>query len=69
MRYQIQYSLSDSQLVTELSRHNDFEVLDVMLAISETTGLDFELVCKTDLSKYSRLDDIREYYAVSSSSL
>jgi DNA polymerase, archaea type len=49
---QLEYSLRDSQLVMELSSHNDFEVLDAMLAISETTGLDFELVCKTNLSKW-----------------
>ena len=49
---QIEYSLRDSQLVMELSKHNNFEVLDAMLAISEITGLDFELVCKTNLSKW-----------------
>lgn len=49
---QIEYSLRDSQLVMELSRHNDFEVLDAMLEISEITELDFELVCKTNLSKW-----------------
>ena len=49
---QIEYSLRDSQLVMELSKHNDFEVLDAMYAISEITGLDFELVCKTNLSKW-----------------
>jgi DNA polymerase I len=49
---QIEYSLRDSQLVIELSKHNDFEVLDAMYAISEITGLDFDLVCKTTLSKW-----------------
>ena len=49
---QIEYCLKDSELVMELSKHNDFEVLDAMYAISETTGLDFELVCKTNLSKW-----------------
>ncbi|HJT47450.1 MAG TPA: DNA polymerase domain-containing protein [Nitrososphaeraceae archaeon] len=49
---QIEYSLRDSQLVMELSKYNDFEVLDAMYAISEITGLDFELVCKTNLSKW-----------------
>ena len=29
------YSLRDSELVMELSKHNNFEVLDAMLAISE----------------------------------
>ena len=49
---QIEYSLRDSQLVMELSKHNDFEVLDAMFAISEITELDFELVCRTNLSKW-----------------
>ena len=38
---QKEYSLKDSELVMELSRHKNFEVLDAMLAISEITGLDF----------------------------
>lgn len=49
---QIEYSLKDSQLIMELSRHNDFEVLDAIYAISEITSLDFELVCRTNLSKW-----------------
>jgi hypothetical protein len=49
---QIEYSLRDSQLVMELSRHKSFEVLDAMYAISEITGLEFDLVCKTNLSKW-----------------
>jgi DNA polymerase elongation subunit (family B) len=49
---QIEYSLRDSQLVMELSKYNNFEVLDAMLAISELTELDFELVCRTNLSKW-----------------
>jgi DNA polymerase elongation subunit (family B) len=49
---QIEYSLKDSHLVMELSEYNNFEVLDAMLAISDITGLDFELVCRTNLSKW-----------------
>jgi DNA polymerase elongation subunit (family B) len=49
---QKEYSLRDSELVMELSKHNNFEVLDAMLAISEITELDFELVCRTNLSKW-----------------
>ena len=48
---QIEYSLRDSQLVMELSKHNNFEVLDAMFAISEITELDFEPVCRKNLSK------------------
>jgi hypothetical protein len=36
----------------ELSKHNNFEVLDAMLAISEITGLDFERVCRTNLTTW-----------------
>jgi DNA polymerase elongation subunit (family B) len=36
----------------ELSKHNNFEVLDAMLAISEITGLEFEHVCKTNLATW-----------------
>jgi hypothetical protein len=49
---QIEYSLRDSELVMELSKHNNFEVLDAMLAISEIAELDFELVCRTSLSRW-----------------
>ncbi|HJT49028.1 MAG TPA: DNA polymerase domain-containing protein [Nitrososphaeraceae archaeon] len=49
---QIEYSLRDSELVMDLSKHNDFEVLDAIYAISEITGLEFDLVCKTNLSKW-----------------
>lgn len=48
----IEYSLKDSQLVMGLSKYNNFEVLDAMFAISEITELDFELVCRTNLSKW-----------------
>lgn len=44
------YSLRDSELVMELSKHNNFEVLDAMFAISEITGLDFGHVCRTNLT-------------------
>jgi DNA polymerase, archaea type len=46
------YSVRDSELVMKLSKHNNFEVLDAMLAISEITGLDFEYVCKTNLTTW-----------------
>ena len=46
------YSLRDSELVMELSKHNNFEVLDAMLALSEITGLDFERVCRTNLTTW-----------------
>lgn len=46
------YSLRDSELTMELSKHNNFEVLDAMLALSEITGLDFERVCRTNLTTW-----------------
>ena len=49
---QIRYSLEDSKLVMELSKHNDFEVLDALYAISEITGLEFERVCRTNLTTW-----------------
>jgi DNA polymerase elongation subunit (family B) len=49
---QEKYSLVDSQLVMELSKHNNFEVLDALLAISEITELDFEKVARTNLSTW-----------------
>jgi DNA polymerase, archaea type len=36
----------------ELSKYNNYEVLDAMLAISEITGLDFERVCRTNLTTW-----------------
>ncbi|MGH9952508.1 MAG: DNA polymerase domain-containing protein, partial [Nitrososphaeraceae archaeon] len=47
-----EYSLRDSELVMELSKHNNFEVLDSMVAISEITELDFEYVCRTNLTTW-----------------
>jgi DNA polymerase elongation subunit (family B) len=46
------YSLRDSELVMDLSKYNNFEVLDAMLAIADITGLDFERVCRTNLSTW-----------------
>jgi DNA polymerase I len=47
---QKKHVLKDAELVMLLSRHNNGEVLDAMMAISELTGLDFEKVCRTGLS-------------------
>ena len=46
------YVLRDAELVMQLSKHNDGEVLDAMKAISELTGLDFERVCRTGISTW-----------------
>ena len=35
-----------------ISKYNSFEVLDAMLAIAEITEIDFEKVCRTNLSTW-----------------
>jgi DNA polymerase elongation subunit (family B) len=49
---QRRYSLEDSKLVMELSKHNNFEVLDAMYGISEIIGHEFERVCRTNLTTW-----------------
>ena len=49
---QKKYVLRDAELVMQLSKHNNSEVLDAMKSISEITGLDFERVCRTGLSTW-----------------
>ena len=36
----------------ELSRYNNYELLDAMLAIAEITGLEFDYVCRTNLTTW-----------------
>ena len=49
---QRRYSLQDSKLVMDISKNDNYAVLDAMFAISEITGLAFDRVCKTDLSPW-----------------
>ena len=49
---QKKYVLRDVELVMQLSKHNNSEVLDAMKSISEITGLDFERVCRTGISTW-----------------
>jgi hypothetical protein len=49
---QKKYVLRDAELVMQLSKRNNGEVLDAMKAISELTGLDSEKVCRTGLSTW-----------------
>jgi DNA polymerase elongation subunit (family B) len=49
---QKKYVLKDAELVIQLSKHNNGEVLDAMKAISQLTGLAFEKVCRTGLSTW-----------------
>jgi DNA polymerase elongation subunit (family B) len=46
------YVLRDAEVVMQLSKHNNGEVLDAMKSISEITGLDFERVCRTGISTW-----------------
>ena len=46
------YVLRDSELVMELSKYKDYELLDAMLAIAEITGLEFDHVCRTRLTTW-----------------
>jgi DNA polymerase elongation subunit (family B) len=49
---QIEYSLRDSELVMDLSKHENYEVLHALYAVSEITELDYEQVCRTNLSTW-----------------
>jgi DNA polymerase family B len=46
------YVLRDAELVMQLSKHNNSEVLDAMKALAEITGLDFERVCRSGISTW-----------------
>jgi DNA polymerase, archaea type len=54
------YVLEDSQLIYELLRHNDFEILRLMSEISKLTGVNVEHVCNGGVSTLwiRILDDI-----------
>lgn len=49
---QKKYVLKDAELILQLSKHNDSEVLDAMKSVSEITGLDFGKVCRTGISSW-----------------
>ena len=49
---QKQYVLRDSELVMDLSKFGNNEILDLMLAISELTGLSLEEVCHSSISRW-----------------
>jgi DNA polymerase I len=49
---QKKYVLRDVELVMQLSKHNNGEVLDAMKSVAEITGLNFERVCRTGLSTW-----------------
>lgn len=46
------YVLQDAALVMKLSKHDNYKVLDLMLAISELCELSFDYVCMTTIKKW-----------------
>ena len=48
----MQYVIQDTNLVMKLSKHNNYEILDLMNAISVITDLPFDRVCQTGLSTW-----------------
>lgn len=49
---QLEYVAQDANLVMKLSKHNNYEILDLMNAISRITNIRFERVCHTQLSTW-----------------
>ena len=48
----LQYVTQDTNLVMKLSKHNNYEILDLMNAISMITNLSFDRVCHTGISTW-----------------
>jgi DNA polymerase elongation subunit (family B) len=48
----LQYVSKDAILVMKLSQYNNYEILDLMNAISKITGLNFDRVCHTGISTW-----------------
>ena len=48
----MQYVTQDANLVMKLSKHNNYEILDLMNAISMITELPFDRVCHTNVSTW-----------------
>jgi DNA polymerase elongation subunit (family B) len=49
---QVEYVAQDANLVMKLSKHNDYEILDLMDAISIITKVPFDKVCHTGISTW-----------------
>ena len=49
---QLEYVIQDAALVMKLCMYNDFEILDLMNAISAITKLQFDRVCHTGISTW-----------------
>ena len=46
------YSLTDSQLVMDLAKYKNYEALDAMFGVSNIIKMDFERVCRTNLTTW-----------------
>ena len=55
---QIEYVAQDANLVMKLSKHNNYEILDLMNAISIITKVPFDRVCQS----YWDFFLVEEYY-------
>ena len=57
---QLQYVSQDAKLLMNLSKHNNFKILDLMNAISIVIGVTFEKVCHTGVSAWWKkiIDDM-----------
>jgi DNA polymerase elongation subunit (family B) len=49
---QVEYVAQDANLVMKLSKHNNYEILDLMNAISIITKVSFDRVCHTGISTW-----------------
>ncbi len=49
---QLEYVIKDASLVMDLSRHDNYEILDLMNAISIITKVPFDRVCNNGLSSW-----------------
>ena len=49
---QLEYVAQDANLVMKLSKHNNYEILDLMNAISIITNIPFDRVCHTQISTW-----------------
>lgn len=49
---QLQYVCQDAALVMKLSKHNDYEIFDLMNAVSRITGVRFDRVCHAEISTW-----------------
>jgi DNA polymerase, archaea type len=49
---QLQYVIQDARLIMKLAQYNNYEILDLMNAISTITNIPFDRVCHTEISSW-----------------